>query len=164
MPHDIALMVALILPAVVLVLLRINAALVFLSLALGLVLVEFVAGEANSLLTLFGLSGGSVSASTLQLILLFTPAAATFIMTIFSLHGRVRVVLNLIPAATAGAFAVLLAVPLLPSGLSSELQGQAIWRELVQAQALLVGVGAIVSLGFLWTQRRNLRHDDKRKR
>lgn len=164
MSNELILILALVLPAVLLVLLRINAALIFLSLTLGLALVEFVAGEANSLLTLFGLAGGSVSASTLQLILLFAPAVATFVMTIFSLHGRLRVVLNLVPAVSAAAFAVLLAVPLLPSGVSAELKDQSIWQELVRAQALVVGVGALVSLSFLWTQRRSFKHHDKRKR
>lgn len=161
--HEIALILALTLPVAMLMLLRINAALVFLSLCLGLVLVEFVAGEANSLLTLFGLTDGSVSGSTLQLVLLFAPAAATSVISAFSLHGKLRVLFNLVPATAAAAFAVILVVPLLPPGLSGALQDQSVWQHLSRAQALVVGTGALVSLAFLWTQRRSLRHRDKRK-
>ena len=53
MTPAIALSAIVLVPAVLLMVLRINAALVFLSLCLGNVLVQFVAPDAHSFLTLF---------------------------------------------------------------------------------------------------------------
>ena len=164
MSHEIALILALALPVLLLVVLRINAAMVFLSLSLGAILVEYVAGEANSLITLFSAEAGSVSASTIQLFLLFTPAAVTCIVTLFSVRGGLKAMVNILPAAATAAFAVLLAVPLLAPGLRFELEQLALWDELVRSQALIVGAGALISLAFLWFQRHHLRHQDKKRK
>ncbi len=163
MSHNAALIVALVLPAFLFVMLRINAAMIFLSLCLGAVLVEYVATDANSLLALFSSRAGSFSASTIQLILLLGPAAVTTVVTLFSLHGRMKVMLNIFPAMSAALLGVLLAVPLLPLGLRYALQSQGVWHELVQAQALVVGVGALMSLFFLWMQRAHFKQPEKKR-
>lgn len=159
MSENVFLLGAIAIPIVLFTLLRINAALVFLSLCLGAVLVQYVGGEANSLVSLFFEDVGSVSASTLQLVLVLAPAIVTCVVTVFSIRGKVKTLLNLITAAGASALAFLLVVPLLPHGVRVEVQSQDIWQFVTQAQAFLVGVGALVSLAFLWTQRRNLRHN-----
>ena len=164
MSHNLALIIALAAPVLVLTLLRINAALVFLSLCLGAVLVEYVAGEANSLITLFSEQAGSVSASTMQLTLLLAPAAVTCVVTVFSLHGKLKTLFNILPALAASSLALLLAVPLLPNGVRFELEMQEVWRHLVKSQALVVGMGAVVSLVFLWLQRGSFKHHDKRRK
>ena len=164
MSHNLALIIALAAPVLVLTLLRINAALVFLSLCLGAVLVEYVAGEANSLITLFSEQAGTVSASSMQLVLLLAPAVVTCVVTVFSVHGKLKTILNILPALAASALALLLVVPLLPNGLRFELEMQEVWRHLVKAQALVVGLGAIISLVFLWLQRGSFKHHDKRRK
>lgn len=164
MSHDIALIVAFAAPALVFTVLRINAAMVFLSLCLGAVLVKYVGGEANSLITLFAPQAGSVSESSLQLVLLLAPAVATSVLMLFSVHGRIRVAFNALPAMAASMLGLLVAVPLLTPGLRYALQAEPLWRQFTRAQALVVGVGALVSLAFLWTQRRNFRQGDKRRR
>ncbi len=164
MSHNLALIIALAAPVLVLTLLRINAALVFLSLCLGAVLVEYVAGEANSLITLFSEQAGTVSASSMQLVLLLAPAIVTCVVTVFSVHGKLKTLLNILPAFAASALCLLLVVPLLPNGLRFELEMQAVWNHLVKAQALIVGMGAIVSLVFLWMQRGSFKHHDKRRK
>jgi len=136
---------------------------VFLSLALGAILVQYVASEANTMLHLMSAHVSSVSTSTIQLALLLIPAAITSVVTLFSTHGRLKVMLNFLPAAATGALAVLLAVPLLPPGLRNAFQGQPAWRYVSNAEALVVGVGAAVSLFFLWTQRASFKQHDKRK-
>jgi hypothetical protein len=161
--HEIGLIVALALPALVLAVLRISASMVFLSLCLGAILVEYVAGEANSLITLFSAQAGSLSASSIQLFLLLAPAVVTCVVTLFSVRGGIKNLTNLLPAAASSAFAVLLVVPLLSPGLRFALEEQAIWSHLVRAQALIVGAGALISLAFLWFQRHHLRHPEKRK-
>lgn len=164
MSHNLALIIALAAPVFVLTVLRINAALVFLSLCLGAVLVEYVAGEANSLITLFSEQAGTVSASSIQIALLLAPAIVTCVVTVLSLHGKLKTLLNILPAIAASSLTLLLLVPLLPTGLRLDLEGEQVWRHLVRAQALVVGVGALASLVFLWMQRGSFKHHDKRRK
>lgn len=163
MSHNLALIIALALPAVLFTALRVNASMVFLSLALGAVLVQYVASEANTLMHLMSAHVSPVSVSTVQLALLLIPAAVTSVVTVFSMHGRLKTVLNFFPAAAAGALAVLLAVPLFPPGLRFALEKQQAWHYLSNAEALVIGIGAAVSLFFLWTQRASFKHHDKRR-
>ncbi|MDB5164966.1 MAG: hypothetical protein JWL89_592, partial [Candidatus Saccharibacteria bacterium] len=108
-------------PVIILMVLRINATLVFLSLCLGNVLVQFVAPDANSFMTLFsahvpqGVDNGS---STVKVILLLLPAVLTAIFMIRTIRGNGRLILNLLPSVGVGLLGGLLIVPLLSPGLS----------------------------------------------
>ncbi|HEX7963338.1 MAG TPA: hypothetical protein VF466_01985 [Candidatus Saccharimonadales bacterium] len=164
MNQNILLLVALAAPALVFVVIRINASLVFLSLCLGAVLVQYVGSEANDLLHLLSPHAGAISNSTVQFFLLLAPAAVTSVVTIFSVHGRIKNFVNILPSVAASALFVLLAVPALTPGLKHSLQGQTAWHYLSNAEALVVASGAVVSLGFLWTQRRFFQHHDKRRK
>lgn len=159
MPHNIELLIALAVPLIVLTVLRINAAMVFMSLCLGYVLVELVAKDANSLIS-FLAPGESLSRTTWHLGMLLLPAILTCIFTIFSIRGRIKSALNIFPAAGASVLAVLLTVPLLTPGLRYALESEVLWRELIRAQALIVGVSAFISLLFLWSQRRHAKKSD----
>lgn len=163
MSHNLILIICLAVPVILFVFLRVNAAMVFLSVCLGAVLVEHVAPEANTMLGLFTPKPNQFSQTTIELVLLLLPAIVTTVITALSVHGRLKVVLNIIPAAAAGMLAILLVVPLLPGGLMFALQSQPAWRLLWNSEAFVIGAGALVSLFFLWTQRRSLRHHDKRK-
>lgn len=136
---------------------------VFLSVCLGAVLVDHVSSDANLIVGSFSPTTNSLSQTTIELCLLLVPAITTTIIMLFSVHGRLRVFLNLFPAAASSMLLVLLAVPMLPRGLAFALMTQPTWRILSNAEALVIGLGALVSLFFLWTQRRNFRHHDKRK-
>ncbi|HSX33171.1 MAG TPA: hypothetical protein VLF91_02430 [Candidatus Saccharimonadales bacterium] len=161
-PHDLVMIVALVVPALLFLVLRVNASLVFLSLCLGTVLVQYVASQANDLITMLVPHASPISTSSLQLVLLLIPAIVTAIVTIFSMHGRLKTVINVLPAAGAAALAVLFAVPLLTPGLRANLESLKTWHYLSNSEALVIGAGAAVSLTFLWTQRSALRHHDKR--
>ena len=163
MPNDIVLIAALLVPVVVLVALRINAAMVFLSLCLGYVLVQFVANDADSLISFMAPDANSVSASSLKLAMLFTPVVLTAIIMFFSVHGRTRVALNTLPAAGASVLAFLLAVPLFTSGLHYAIQSLEVWKVVSNAQAMIVGVSAFISLLFLWAQRGSMRSGERHK-
>lgn len=163
MSYNIILILALALPTLLFLLLRVNAAMVFLSICLGAVLVDHVATEAITMLGLFTPKANQLSQMSIQLALLLAPAVATTVFTMLSVHGRIKVVLNLIPAAAASMLAVLLVVPLLPRSLMYSLQTQEVWRMLWNSEALVIGAGALVSLFFLWTQRRSFRNPDKHK-
>src|SRR5262245_42361976 len=135
MSHNFVLIVALVLPPLLFLVLRVNAAMVFLSVCLGSVLVEHVATQAGDMLGLFTPNVSSVSRSTIELSFLLAPAVVTTIVTIFSVHGRLKVVLNAVPAAAASMLAVLLSVPLLSKGLMFALEKQPVWRLLWNAEA-----------------------------
>lgn len=155
MPNNIELIIALAVPLVLLTVLRINAAMVFMSLCLGYVLVQFVAKDTDSLINFVAPDANSVSASTLRLVMLFLPVVLTCILMLFSVKGRTRVVLNVLPAAGVSVLALLLAVPLLTPGLHHAIESQTLWWNIAKAQAAIVGASAFVSLVFLWSQRRH---------
>jgi hypothetical protein len=163
MPNDIVLIAALLVPVVLLVALRINAAMVFLSLCLGYVLVQFVANDADSLISFIAPDANSVSASSLKLAMLFTPVILTAVIMFFSVHGRVRVALNALPAAGASVLAFLLAVPLFTPGLHYAIESLEVWKQISNAQAMVVGISAFISLLFLWSQRHSARMDEHHK-
>jgi hypothetical protein len=164
MSNDVILLVALAAPALALVVLRANAAMVFLSLCLGAVLVQYVAPSAYELMQIASTRAGEVSNSTLAVILLLAPAVVTSIVTLLSTHGRIRTLLNILPAAAASMLAVLLAVSALPAHMTAQFQHAAAWHILSNAEALVVGGGALISLFFLWSQRRSFQQHDKRHR
>lgn len=155
MPDNIELIAALVIPLLVLGFLRINAAMVFLSLCLGYVLVEFVANDTDSLISFIAPDANSLSASGLKLIMLFVPAVLTSVIMLFSVHGKGRAAFNVLSAAGVSVLAVLLAVPLLTPGLRYDLQSQSLWQHLNEMQAMVIGASALVSLVFLWSQRRH---------
>ncbi len=165
MPHSLLISIAAVaVPVLIMVLLRINASMVFLSLCLGTVLVQYVASQANDLVKMISPHAGNFSVSTIQLAMLLLPATATAVLTMISVHGRIRGLLNIVPAVAASLFAMLLAVPLLTPGMRNSVEKQGLWQTLSRAEALVVGVGALVSLVFLWSQRGSFRRKDKEKR
>ncbi len=161
MSYDAILIAALVLPVLLFLILRVNASFVFLSVCLGAVLVDHVSGDAEMIVGSFSPRTDSLSQTTIELLLLLVPAVVTSIIMAFSVRGKARVFLNLFPAAATSMLLVLLAVPMLPRGLAFNLMTQDAWRILSNAEALVIGAGALVSLFFLWTQRRNFRAQEK---
>jgi hypothetical protein len=164
MPNNIELIAALVIPIAVLAVLRINAAMVFLSLCLGYVLVQFVANDTDSLINFIAPDQASLSATSLRLGMLLAPVVLTAVVMVFSVHGRIRAVCNVLPAVGVAVLGLLLAVPLFTPGLRYAIQSQSLWTEITKAQPLVIGVCAFISLLFLWTQRRQAEHGDRGKR
>ena len=155
MSHDIPLIIALVTPLVALTFLGVNASLVFLSLCLGQVLVKYVASSALAGLSVFSAHTSNVTASALQLGFLFGPAIVTTVLMIGSVHGKLRRILNAVPALGVGLLGTLVAVPLFTPGLRQAIEGGPFWHQLDRGQALVVGITALISLLFLWSQRRS---------
>lgn len=156
MPPAAILAAIVLIPVVVLMILRINAALVFLSLCLGNVLVQFIAPDANSFLALFSAhvpKGVDTGNSAIKILLLLFPVVLTAIFMIRTVRGRARLALNLLPSAGVGMLGGLLVVPLLPSGLSHNIIDSSLWAQALRAQDLIVGVSALICLFVLWLQR-----------
>jgi len=136
--------------------LRINAALVFLSLCLGNVLVQFVANDATSWVTNFSDSISFVPLpenKLVSIILLLLPPLLTAIFLIRTVHGNAKLALNVLPATGVGLLGALLVVPLLTPGLSHNIVASSLWDQAHSAQEIIVGGSAIVCLLVLWLQR-----------
>jgi hypothetical protein len=143
-------------PVIVLMFFKINATLVFLSLCLGNVLVQFVAQDAESYLSLFATQANSdveAGSETIKLILLLLPAVLTALFMIRTVRSKGKLFLNLFPAIGVGMLGGLLVVPLLPGDMSESITEAALWGQAQQAQNLIVGVSAIICLFVLWLQR-----------
>lgn len=158
MAQDILLLVLLAAPVAAMFFLRINAVMMYLAVCLGAVMVRYVAGSANSLLSWIAPHASPVASSTLQLATFLLPIVATSVFFLFSVKGHVKALVNLIPAAATSVLGVLIAVPLLPASIRFDIQEQALWSQLAKLQALIVGVSALYILFALWSQRRHGHH------
>lgn len=143
-------------PVVILLFLRVNAALVFLSLCLGDVLVQFVAPDANSFFTLFSAhvpKGMDTGNDTIKILLLLLPVVLTTIFMIRTVRGYFRMTLNALPAIGVGLLGSLLVVPLLSPGLSHNIIDSSLWAQIQRTQDLIVGGSTLACLLVLWLQR-----------
>jgi hypothetical protein len=136
-------------PVLILMLLRVNATLVFLSACLGAVLLLFVGADANDFFAMFL---PSVDGNNLKLGLLLLPVVLTTILMIRTVQGS-KLLFNLLPALGFGFLLALLVVPLLPPGESFALRGSQTWHVALQLQSLVIGASALICLLFLWMQR-----------
>ncbi len=160
-PPVIALTVIVLAPILTLMVLRINAALVFLSLCLGDVLVQFVAKDTTEFLTLHAdkvTQAVNTGNNNVKLILLLLPVILTAVFMIRTINGSSRLALNLLPAAGVGLLGALLVVPLLPPGLAHNVVGSPLWTQVTRVQDLIVGASALVCLFALWLQRPKAGH------
>jgi hypothetical protein len=165
MSPDVVLGTIIVIPIAILVALRINATLVFLSLCLGNILVQFVANDANSFLTIFSAKGGHVANQNdmVKLVLLLLPVLLTTVFMIKTVKGKSKLLLNILPAAGVGLLGALLAVPLLPPGLEHNILRSTLWHSVEQSQNLIVGASSLVCLFVLWLQRPKTGHDGKHR-
>lgn len=143
-------------PILLLMALRVNAVLVFLSLCLGDVLVQFMSNGTNFLMSFFAsahtmqnfIGGGS----GVKLVLLLAPPLLTLLVMIHTVKGT-RLVLNILPSIAVGLLGSLLIVPLLSNNTSQGILANQYWDQLQRAQVLVVGGSALVCLLLLWMQR-----------
>jgi hypothetical protein len=157
MSPELILAAIVIIPALILMILRINAALVFLSLCLGNVLVQFVASDASTWLTTFNSSHTTTVVTTtnsnIKLALLLLPAVLTAIFMIRTVGDHVRLLLNLLPSVGVGILGALLVVPLLSPNVSRDIIASNLWWQAQQAQNVIIALSALVCLIVLWMQR-----------
>ena len=147
------------LPVVLLFLLRVNAALVFLSLCLGDVLVQFASHDAVTIISGAGKDVHSIE-SYVKLGMLLAPAVLTTIFMIGTVKGKYKRIFNILPAAGVGLLTVLLVVPLLPPGLSHNLMNSSLWHNIQQFESGIVALSTLICLFFLWLQRP--KHSDEK--
>ncbi len=139
-------------PVFLLTILRVNAMMVFLSLCLGVVLVQFVGGEATSTVGILA-SDGRTNPSMVTLVLTFLPAVLTTVFMIRSVKGHLKQFLNFLIAIAVGFLVALLAEPLLATSLREAIATTPVWNYVQKLQVLVIALGAIFSLLYLWLQR-----------
>jgi hypothetical protein len=149
-------------PVVVLTALRINATMVFLSLCLGQVLVQFVGEEASRTIGILA-SDGSSNQSMVSLGLLILPAALTALFMARTVKGSLKLTLNILPALAVGVLGFLLMEPHFTPGLRGAIESTIVWDIVKGLQVIVVGASAIISLFFLWLQRPKSHHDKDEK-
>ena len=136
---------AVVLPSVLIVLLRSDAAVVLLSLCAGSVLVNFIGSEADSFINqnAGGLQGWG------YVILLLVPSILSMVALRKSV-SPVKLPLNLLTAAAVALAGVLLVVPLLPGDVQSNLTGNFLWDKLHQYQTGIISGSIAIALVNLW--------------
>jgi hypothetical protein len=147
-------------PVIVLSLLRVNAVMVFLSLCLGQVLVQFVSDEAANTVGIIA-SDGSTNPSLVSLGLLLVPAIFTSLIMARTIKGKLGLLLNVLPAISVGVLGLLLAEPLFSPGLQATIEASDAWYLLSKLQTIVLGLSAIISLFFLWLQRPRAHKEEK---
>jgi hypothetical protein len=148
-------------PAIVLFYFRINASIVFLSLCLGNVLMQFVSPDAHEFLALFSAhvpKGIDAGDSTVKIVLLLLPPVLSSIFMIKTVKGNSKY-LNILPAIGVGVLASLLLTPLLSVHLSNTIISSKAWTDLKNNQGLVVTASSLVCLIVLWLQRPKTAHD-----
>jgi hypothetical protein len=149
-------------PVLLIMGLRINATMVFLSLCLGYVVMQFLGADAQSFAELF-MTHAAISSNIMKLALLLFPVVFTALFMIHTIRGA-KLVLNVLPAVGVGCLTVLFVVPLLPPGTAHAIGNLQWWRLALQLQAIVVGAGALVSVFFLWMQRPHKDADERGRR
>lgn len=144
-------------PAVVAFVLRVNAAILFMSLCVGEILVIFVSNNATSYLSPL-YPTGHISFSSMRLLLLLIPPVLILLLMFHSVVGRSKLILDLIPGIATGLLLALLLVPILPVGLSVQIQSSNIWHHYYQYQTVIVVFGALSSIVFMLLGRQNPKH------
>ena len=144
-------------PIAIVIALRVNATLVFLSLCLGDVLAQFVPNDTTSLNGVLSSSHISANIHTTdngwKIALIALPVVVTTLIMIHTIKGNSKVLLNLLPAAGLGLVGALLVVPLLPPAAAEGILENSLWQQLINVQGIIVGVSALACLVFLWMQR-----------
>mgnify|MGYP000212142517 CR=1 FL=1 len=135
-------------PLIITFLLKSNAALGFLSLCAGSVLVTYANSDIKNGLQQIGAE--SLSNSAVALGLLTIPLAVTLLLTRKSVANKSKLLFHAIPAACAGGLLALSAVPFLSDTVQADFASSELWLNLQKAQTLIIGAGAITSLALVW--------------
>lgn len=145
------------LPIAIIIILRINATLVFLSLCLGAILAQFVSPDSSNLTNFIYSTNISNTIhptyNTWRLLLLLLPVLITMLAMIKTVKGSSKMVFNLLPAIGVGFVGALLVVPLLPTSAAHEIVLSPLWRQMIKAESIIVGISAIICLSMIFMMR-----------
>lgn len=137
-------------PVLITYFLKANAALGYLALSAGFVLLSLTTVDFQQLLHHTNLL--NVSTNTLGLVLFAGPPLLTLLITRKSTHGQTNILVQLIPAICLGGLLALIAVPLLNSNVQTRFTGATLWTQLQKIQSWVIGAGALSSLLLVWSE------------
>jgi hypothetical protein len=145
------------LPIVLIAALRANAAICFMGLCVGSVLVNYTSSDVTTFVTSFSPAKSVLDTNQwVQLALLTAPFLLTLFFTRKSVKGS-KQLFNMLPAISAGLLFALLAIPLLAASLQRSIKDQPLYHQLSNLQTLIVFAGALLSLMFILSTHRALR-------
>ncbi|HEY4964338.1 MAG TPA: hypothetical protein VIH90_06630 [Candidatus Saccharimonadales bacterium] len=138
-------------PALALILLKVNAVLVYLTLCLGAVLSQFVSN--NSQLNSFVVKSSMVNkylggSSNIRLGLVIIPPILTAIFMIRTAKGH-KLSINIVTSLAVGLLALFLVVPLLPISISTSISTSSLWNQLSKYEGMIVGLSSVLVLVLL---------------
>lgn len=144
---DIVLAILILAPLAITFFLKSNAALAFLALCAGFVLITFASADIGNLTKNLSIQ---VNSSTLNLVLLIAPFALTLLLTPKAFSGQVRKLLQCVCALCAGGLLALIAVPLLSESVRLNFASSWGWINLQKLQTPLIAGGIVLSLLLVW--------------
>jgi len=129
---------------VMLLMLRTNTGVVFLSLCAGTMLLNATGADASLFASSLS-SGADISGSVAKIAVLLLPAVITslFLRKHVS-HGQILI--TFVPAVATAMLGVLLVVPLLSSSVQASVGSTEVWSMLTQYQGTIVTIGIVSSI------------------
>lgn len=137
---------------------RVNAALIFVSIMAGSLLVQEFADDASLVISSFVRSGDPLVVA--QLVLQFLPIILMLLLARRTI-GKGTVLLQTVPLLFSCALLGLLTLKLLPGSLTSEFYTSPIGAQVTQTQSLVIGAAAVSQLLFVWATQRPERHSKR---
>lgn len=122
-------------PALLIVLARAKAALVFMALCVGTVLSTFVGDSALDMVQTFFKGYNTTTQAIVQIGLLVLPMLLTLLFLAKTLSSS-QFLINIFPAILTGVTVLLLVTPLLPAGTMNSIYGTEVWSQLTAYQLL----------------------------
>lgn len=160
MTYMLILAMIMLVPAAILVLLKANGGVAFLSLCLGSILTLAVGPDVAPLLASFSPGNTLAIEQWTKVVLLLLPFIATLLLTKGNIRGGPKMAVNIVVSLAAGALLAVLLTPLLPSELQLALKEEVLWREVTNLYTAIIIVGSITSMAMLFRDHRP--HVDKK--
>lgn len=147
------------LPTVLGLLFGVSAVFVFVSVAVGELLVRFLGDDSGLALGAFIKSQNTPTIA--QLALLILPAVFTFIFLKKSL-AKSKALIHIVPFVGVGATLFLFAVPLTPSSLQAQILSNPVTGAVVKSQDLIISATGLLVLVTMWiTYHHHAKHGHK---
>lgn len=160
MVHIVILGAIVLLPVLLTTLLRSNAAIAFMAVCVGSVLVTYTSSDVTSVASGFSTHSVLATSDWVKLALLVIPLVVTVLFTRKAVKGLAQLIFNGLPALATGLLLALLVIPLLPSSVQRPIESQSVWHQLLNLQTAIVLGGALLSLLFLLSSHRTLRKSE----
>lgn len=145
------------LPVLLAIVLRVSAVFLYVSLAAGYLLLQFLGDDAGLAAGAF-ISGPNVPMIT-QFVVLFLPVALTFIFMRRTLPTT-KLLLHVIPLVAISMAGVVIALPLLKSPVQQQIFSTQYGNVIKNSQDIAVGIASVLTLLLMWL---TYRHKEPKK-